>query len=52
MIWVFEKASGFQLVEGSSLAQKSLKFCKNVTVVWIFFEKLLVKANSTLITYI
>jgi len=36
VIWIFEKASGYQVFKGSSLAQKSLKFCKNVAEVWTF----------------
>ena len=46
MVWMhhdmymyFEKASGCQFFNGSSLARKSLKSCKDVAVVLPFFLK-------------
>ena len=38
---LFEKASGCQFFKGSSLARKSLKFCKNVAAIGTAFRKLL-----------
>ena len=38
MAWIFEKASGCELFKGSSLAQKSLKFCKLVAAAWNFLR--------------
>ena len=36
----FETASGYQFFTSSSLAQKSLKFCKTDAAVWTSFKKL------------
>ena len=36
-----KKISGCQFFKGSSLARKSLQFCKNGAAVWTFFDKLL-----------
>ena len=50
-----KRASGCQIFKDSSLARKSLKFCKTFAAVWTFFKKsfliiILVKANEVLST--
>ena len=51
-IWTFGKASGCQFFKGSSMARKSLKFCKNVAAVWTSFKKLLLIIELELIKFL